>query len=271
MERDFLPLKTTIKYKEFCLEWIEKGFTPLFEWCSYRQQIIVSYPEDMLVLTAIRNNATGLYVTYGDMLASCAAHNVPLTKPMKVSFGEQYQSLGELLRHVKETTDLEGFVLCFETGEFYKLKTEWYFARSKKVAGHFTGQEKELWDLILNRKIDDLGGALGAKRTEALEQASMKLWKALERSAEKIQKWIDDKKKAGCTQRKDFAALVDKEIPKQWSGLYYHIFAGADALEEIVQKCKEYMPNRNKLDMVRDYFAEGIKVELTAMASAGED
>lgn len=263
MERDFLPTKTNITYREFCMEWIEKGYTPLFEWCSYRQQIIVSYPEDMLVLTAIRNNATGLYVSYSEMLASAQTHNVPLTKPMKVSFGDQYQSLGELLQHVKETSDLEGFVLCFDNGEFYKLKTEWYFARSKKVAGHFTGQEKELWDLILNRKIDDLGGALGPKRTEALEQHSMRLWQALERSAERITKWIEDKKRAGYTARKDFADLLDKEVPKPFTAIYFHIFSGADALEEIVQKCKEYMNNRNKLDIVRDYFAEGIKVELS--------
>lgn len=265
METDFLPIKTDIRYHEFCLEWIEKGYTPLFEWCSYRQMIIVSYPEDMLVLTAIRNNTTGLYVQYPEMLSSAQQHNVPLTKPMKVSFGDEYKTLGELLHHVKETTNLEGFVMCFDNGEFYKLKTEWYFARSKKVAGHFTGQEKELWDLILNRKIDDLGDALGQKRTEALEVHSMNLWKALERSAERITKWIEDKKKAGYNTRKDFAAIVDAEIPKQWSGLYYKIFAGADALEQVAEKCKEYMHNRNKLDQVRDYFAEGIKVELTTL------
>lgn len=192
MENNFLPLKHDIKYKEFCMHWIEKGYTPLFEWCSYRQQIIVSYPDDMLVLIAIRNNETGAYITLPEMQKSAAEYGVPVTKPMKVAFGTDYANLGELLNHVKNTTDLEGFVLCFEDGDIYKLKTEWYFARSKKVAGHFTGQEKELWDLILNRKIDDLGGALGAKRTEVLEHQSLLLWQALERTAAKVSKYLKE-------------------------------------------------------------------------------
>jgi hypothetical protein len=187
---------------------------------------------------------------------------------MPVSFGDQYASLGELLSHVKSTTDLEGFVLCFNNGEFYKLKTEWYFARSKKVAGHFTGQEKELWDLILNRKIDDLGGALGPRRTELLEKHSLRLWQALERSAARMNQWIADKKKAGVTDQKVFADIVTAEIPKEWTGMYFNVWKGGDALETIVEKCKAYMDNRNKLQRVRDTFAEGIIVDLSEGPSA---
>lgn len=315
MENDFIPIKKDIRYNDFCMHWIERGFTPLFEWCSYRQQIIVSYPEDMLILTAIRNNNTGAYVQFEEMTKSAADYNVPVTKPMKVSFGSDYADLAKLLEHVKNTTDLEGFVLCFEDGDIYKLKTEWYFARSKKVAGSFTGQEKELWDLILNRKIDDLGGALGPKRTEVLEYQSLLLWQALERSAAKINKYLEDWKVKWAEQekakkdekveekveekvvetstenndlpaadgdsadskpakksnkpttlvspeRRAFAVDVQRDIPREWTGLYFKVFEGADALELIVSKCKEMMGNRNTLDKVRTAFAEGIKVDL---------
>lgn len=244
------------------MEWINKDYTPLFEWCSYKQQIIVSYPEDMLVLTAIRNNATGEYVRFPEMHESAAKFSIPVTKPMTVSFGDQYKTLGQLLDHVKSTTGLEGFVLAFDNGEFYKLKTEWYFARSKKVAGHFTGQEKELWDLILNRKIDDLGGALGERRTEALEKHSMNLWGALERSAAKITKWVDEKKQKGL-DRKAIAVDLTAEVPKEWAAMYWAVYAGSDALEVIVTKCKEFLNNKNKLEIVRNAFAEGIVVQLS--------
>lgn len=261
MEEDFLPKKTDMKYHDFCMEWISKDYTPLFEWCSFKQQIIVSYPEDMLILTAIRHNETGMYVKLSEMQESAAKYNIPVTKPMAVSFGDAYKTLGELMHHVKESVGLEGFVLCFENGEYYKMKTEWYFARSKKVAGHFTGQEKELWDLILNRRIDDLGGALGPRRTEILERYSMQLWEALERSAKRVTEYVTAKKKIS-DDRKVFAQALDADIPKEWSGLYFKAFSGSDALELIVEKCKEYLPNRNKLERVRSYFAEGIKVDL---------
>lgn len=267
------------------------------------------------MLTAIRNNETGAYIQLEEMTKSAAEYNVPVTKPMRVTFGKDYADLAQLLEHVKQTTELEGFVLCFEDGDIYKLKTEWYFARSKKVAGAFTGQEKELWDLILNRKIDDLGGVLGPKRTEVLEHQSLILWQALERSAKKIsdfiddwrKKWNEDESKRAADQaaskteekptepagteaavepstaeaeaapskpgkkqpvhivspeRRAFAVAVQNSIPKEWTGLYFKVFEGADALELIVSKCKEMMTNRNSLDKVRNAFAEGIKVDL---------
>lgn len=273
------------------------------------------------MLTAIRNNETGAYIQLEEMAKSAAEYNVPVTKPMRVAFGKDYADLAQLLEHVKQTTELEGFVLCFADGDIYKLKTEWYFARSKKVAGAFTGQEKELWDLILNRKIDDLGGVLGPKRTEVLEHQSLLLWSALERSAKKINTFVDDWRKkfkaeeekkaleqpaivkaeettsepAGAEaavepstsdaeaapskpvkkqpphivspERRAFAVAVQNEIPKEWTGLYFKVFEGADALELIVSKCKEMMTNRNSLDKVRTAFAEGIKVDLGVVPS----
>ena len=31
---------TELPYQQFCLEWIEKGYTPLFEWCSKANPIL---------------------------------------------------------------------------------------------------------------------------------------------------------------------------------------------------------------------------------------
>lgn len=49
------------KYQKFATEIIDKNHTPIFEWCSNKNRIVVSYPEDKLILTAIRHNITGEY------------------------------------------------------------------------------------------------------------------------------------------------------------------------------------------------------------------
>jgi len=69
--------------------------------------------------------------------------------------------MSNLLEHIKKQEGIEGYVIVFENGEMYKLKTNWYVERSKKIAGSFTGSEKELWKLILEQKIDDFAEALG--------------------------------------------------------------------------------------------------------------
>jgi hypothetical protein len=50
------------KYLDFASWCISNQLTPLFEWCSRKQKIVIDYPEDKLVLLAVRNNITGEYL-----------------------------------------------------------------------------------------------------------------------------------------------------------------------------------------------------------------
>lgn len=50
------------KYNDFALWCIENDLTPIFEWCSLKQRIVISYSEDNLVLIAVRHTFTGDYL-----------------------------------------------------------------------------------------------------------------------------------------------------------------------------------------------------------------
>jgi hypothetical protein len=42
----------------------------------------------------------------------------------------------QMLNRVKQSEGMEGFVLVFQdNGEMFKMKSEWYFERSRKQAG----------------------------------------------------------------------------------------------------------------------------------------
>jgi RNA ligase len=51
-------------YDQFIRECLSNGLTPIFEWVSRKQRIVIDYPEDNLILTAIRDNLTGEYLPY---------------------------------------------------------------------------------------------------------------------------------------------------------------------------------------------------------------
>lgn len=51
------------KYQDFASWCVGNQLTPLFEWCSRKQKIVIDYPEDKLVLLAVRNNITGEYLS----------------------------------------------------------------------------------------------------------------------------------------------------------------------------------------------------------------
>jgi RNA ligase len=57
---DFVKQSNT--YTEFAHWCIENTLTPIFEWCSRKQRIVLDYPEDKLVLLAVRHNYTGEYL-----------------------------------------------------------------------------------------------------------------------------------------------------------------------------------------------------------------
>lgn len=50
------------KYLDFASWCIGNKLTPLFEWCSRKQKIVIDYPEDKLVLLAVRDNVSGEYL-----------------------------------------------------------------------------------------------------------------------------------------------------------------------------------------------------------------
>ena len=50
-----------LDYADFINGCIEANLTPIFEWCSRKNRIVVDYPEDQLILTAVRNTFSGTY------------------------------------------------------------------------------------------------------------------------------------------------------------------------------------------------------------------
>lgn len=64
---DGMPI--TVNYYDFMRDMMNTGWTPIFEWCSRKQRIVVDYGEhDYLLLTAIRHMITGKYKTYDEMV-----------------------------------------------------------------------------------------------------------------------------------------------------------------------------------------------------------
>lgn len=50
------------RYRDFSLWCIQNDLTAIYEWCSRKNRIVLDYPEDRLVLLAVRHNHTGEYL-----------------------------------------------------------------------------------------------------------------------------------------------------------------------------------------------------------------
>lgn len=130
-------------YVEFVAGLIKLGYTPIFEWCSRKNKIVIDYHEDCLILTAIRNMTTGEYMPYSLICKLANVFNIPVVKYLHIKDIEE----------IKNQKDTEGIVLRYPNGNMIKIKTEWYVNLHK--IKDYLRSEKTVINLLFQNKLDD--------------------------------------------------------------------------------------------------------------------
>jgi len=136
-------------YFDMAMQVIDKNLTPIFEWCSRKQRIVLDYKDDQLVLTAIRNMVTGEYLSQEELQEYGEAYNIPVVH----AYGPR-TDMKAFIDYVAGLEDLEGFVVRFDDGHMLKLKCDWYLQihRAKEAIL----QDRNIVELILDDKLDDV-------------------------------------------------------------------------------------------------------------------
>lgn len=137
------------------------GWTPLFEWCSRQQRIVVDYEEDSLVLTAIRKNDTGEYLSREYLEQVQNLYDIPIVKMWDRRWLCKLQDL------MKFRQDIEGWVVAWPNGLRVKMKVDWYVTLHK--VKECIAREKYVIDSILDDYLDDLKGKLQDADLRAVE------------------------------------------------------------------------------------------------------
>ena len=147
----FLENETRMKrYEDFAWTCYLQGMTPIFEWCTPKNRIVVAYPEARLVLTAIRYNYIGDYLPLEEMEKWAKRREIDCVKFFEGGEKETF----EYIKNLETNTEDEGFVIRFVDGHMVKVKTAWYIQLHKVKS--YLDQEKDVAKLILENNIDDL-------------------------------------------------------------------------------------------------------------------
>jgi RNA ligase len=182
-------------YKRFALTMIEQDCTPIFEWCSRKQRIVIDYPEDRLVLIAVRDNETGEYVSFDRLLADYP--EIP-----RVSELAPIADLDLFTSELRKREDIEGVVIRFNDGHMVKVKTDTYVALHR--AKSELESERNVVRLILEDKVDDLLPLLIGDDRGAMLDYVDKVNLSIRAHVDLVNIELDDIRKNGVS-RKDFA------------------------------------------------------------------
>lgn len=150
------------QYLDFVETIMADGFTPIFEWCSRKQRIVIDYPVDRLVLTAMRHNTHGFYVPYTHMKVHADRWNIDVVRALSGNVANMQQFLAE----TKDLKGMEGWVIRFDNGHMYKVKAEEYLL-VHKTKDHLT-REKDVVRMVVKDQIDDLKPLLSPEDSRAL-------------------------------------------------------------------------------------------------------
>ena len=176
-----------VDYIGFMNDMMKAGWTPLFEWCSRKQRIVVDYGvHDYLILTAIRHIITGEYKSYDEMVILAKQYDIPVVERWNGTF----DGINEFMSLVQGKEGEEGCVGRFENGEGHghmlKFKNLWYCQLHKtKELLQF---EKDVWSLIITEKQDDAKAFMDDEDKERIDSFAADLYKAMDDFADRL-KW----------------------------------------------------------------------------------
>jgi len=168
------------QYEEFAWLCVERGQTPIFEWCSRKNRIVVDYPEDRLVLIAVRYNETGEYVSYQQLLTYAEAYNLDVVK----AYVGSVESMTRLVEETRAAEGAEGWVVRFDTGHMIKVKAEWYLRLHKTKEN--LNQEKNVIQMLVDETIDDAKAFMLEEDRKRVDKFQEDFWFGLTKTAMEI-------------------------------------------------------------------------------------
>lgn len=245
------------KYQDFAIRAIADGVTPIFEWCSNKNRIVLDFPEDQLILTAARNNVDGDYTPYDRLCEIAERYDIPVVK----AWGNlQIEKMGTLIDIVRQQEDTEGVVVRFRDGHMVKVKSDWY-VRIHKVKA-LLGQERDVVSMILNNQLDDILPVLPKEDIDKIEQFKSKLLTQLKIMSNNLSSFVYQYRSN--FDRKTFAIEVAPKMKPMWRGLIFQFWDKEcnesltyKALVDIVLK---HCGSNQSYAKIKNEFLEGIDI-----------
>lgn len=240
------------QYADIAAHCRKHGLTPIFEWCSRKQKIVIDYPVDKLILLAIRDNRTGEYADYDSLVYHGEQFHIPVIGHVEGAVTD----VQAFLEAVRILEGEEGYVVRFEgdgihSGHMYKVKAEDYLRLHNMV--DLLQLEKNVLSLVLSGSLDDAKALMDDNArgrveayAEAVERAAAKTGARLAAYAEQARAAVGDDRKRLAIEWVNVDAVAPTERP-----FLFRILSGADATEVVLDHVRKNCNTGTKVDEVR--------------------
>jgi RNA ligase len=231
-------------YAKFIHSMFDGKLTPIFEWVSRKNRIVVDYENDNLILTAIRNTEMGNYLPYFNMLDLAEHWNIPVVQAVD---GLAVQNIELFVKQIREWEDSEGVVLRFDTGHMVKIKSDQYVLRHKTKDA--INQEKNVISIILNDDVDDLIPLLTPEDATRIQEFQHAFWLAFEDVAGEIYDLYRQIDKG--QSQKDFALFAVSSVLPHYQPFMFKLRKGFPIKDLLIEQIRKSLSSQTKIDASR--------------------
>jgi T4 RnlA family RNA ligase len=257
-------VETRSHYRIFAKFLISRGYTPIFEWCSRKQRIVLDYQEDQLILTAIRSLYDGRYVSRDLMEMHAEEYGIPVVRTWDMDTHMDNKTMKSFASYVSGLEDLEGYVVRFDDGHMLKLKCQWYLQIHK--AKEAILQDRNIVELILDEKLDDIKAHLPAEDRDRLTKFEDDFNKIIRPLALSIVVQVSNCQRIGGMDRKTFAIEYAPKMNAFSRSIAFAMWedvAYTDAVDICEGKVRNTIRNNlsktAKYEAIRDVWFNGVK------------
>ncbi len=203
--------RTNTDVKKFVDYVISIDYTPIFEFVSPYNRIVLRYPSEELILLKLRDNKTGKHIDIRDHLDKVGSIRV-------APFEDEIHDLDQLIDLTATQVDKEGSIVTCEDEHgrdfFFKIKTPWYMSLHGILSTDIH-RENVIIGYVLDDKIDDILGQVPEDNIEThirINKMISIVKKALNDKSIEIEKDYQYYIKSDMS-RKDYALSPRKDNP----------------------------------------------------------
>ena len=236
------------QYEQFArMVMVNLGFTPIFEWTSRKQRIVIDYEEDNLVLIAVRDTISGKYFSlrwlqeYGEM------YDIEVVKTYEGSA----QSMAHLMDETRDAEGIEGWIIRFDDGHMLKIKAADYLRKHKTKDA--ISLEKNIISLLVNEQMDDVKAFMLEDDRKRVEEFETDFFIGINQVVQSYDRYFDTVIAHGL-DRKRFALEWLPTIKAQDAfagGIVFGKFDGKDTRTMVLDIIKRSTGSQTKIDEVR--------------------
>lgn len=244
-------VKDKPNYVNFAQTFMANGLTPIFEWMSRKNRIVIDHPIDRLALIAIRSNKTGEYCQYNVLVEAAKAFDIDYVQELPGTVA----SMEALIAHVKDLKGIEGYVIRFDDGFMVKMKADEYirFHRAKDDIN----LEKNVIAIMVNGQADDFRTLLMDTDRARFEKFEKDFWYVLQENAKFLHRQVSNHFYSQTT-KKNFALKYQKDIHPLFRFIFFKNLgqiglppSKIEIMSDLLDLIKKNCSSQSHIDKVR--------------------